>query len=89
MAKPNRPSAERLIEAPIIYADKVPTVSLNSGIVDLTLAATLIEVLEDDTRRKRLIVVADIKMPLAAATSLRDLLEKVILAAQPTSGAPN
>ena len=35
---------------------KVPAVSLNSGIVDLTLAATLIEVLEDDTRRKRLIV---------------------------------
>ena len=52
MAKPNRPSAERLIEAPIIYADKVPTVSLNSGIVDLTLAATLTEVLEDDTRQQ-------------------------------------
>ena len=90
MAKPNRPSAERLIEAPIIYADKVPTVSLNSGIVDLTLAATLTEVLEDDdTRRQRLIVVADIKMPLATATSLRDLLDKIILAAQPTPGGPN
>ena len=70
MAKPNRPSAERLIEAPIIYADKVPTVSLNSGIVDLTLAATLTEVLEDDTRRQRLIVVADIKMPLATAAEI-------------------
>ena len=89
MAKPNRPSAERLIEAPIIYADMVPAVSLNSGIVDLTLAATLIEVLEDETRRKRLIVVADIKMPLATATALRDLLDKIILAAQPTPGAPN
>ena len=89
MAKPNRPSAERLIEAPIIYADQVPAVSLNSGIVDLTLAATLIEVLEDDTRRKRLIVVADIKMPLATATSLRDLLDKIILAAHPTLGGPN
>ena len=89
MAKPNRPSAERLIEAPIIYADKVPTVSLNSGIVDLTLAATLTEVLEDDTRRQRLIVVADIKMPLATATALRDLLDKIILAAQPTPGGPN
>jgi hypothetical protein len=89
MAKPNRPTAERLIEAPIIYADKVPTASLNSGIVDLTLAATLTEVLEDDTRRQRLIVVADLKMPLATATSLRDLLDKIILAAQPTPGAPN
>ena len=90
MAKPNRPSAERLIEAPIIYADKVPTVSLNSGIVDLTLAATLTEVLEDgDTRRQRLIVVAAIKMPLATATSLRDLLDKIILAAQPTLGGAN
>ena len=88
MAKPNRPSAERLIEAPIIYADKVPAVSLNSGIVD-TLAATLTEVLEEDTRRQRLIVVADIKMPLATATSLRDLLDKIILAAQPTPGGPN
>ena len=89
MAKPNRPSAERLIEAPINYADKVPTVSLNGGIVDFTLAATLTEVLEDDTRRQRLIVVAAIKMPLATATSLRDLLDKIILAAQPTPGAPN
>ena len=89
MAKPNRPSAERLIEAPIIYADKVPTVSLNSGIVNLTLAATLTEVTEDDTRRQRLIVVADIKMPLATATSLRDLLDKIILVAQPTPGGPN
>lgn len=62
---------------------------LNSGIVDLTLAATLIEVLKDDTRRQRLIVVADIKMPLATATSLRGLLDKIILAAQPTLGGPN
>jgi len=54
-----------------------------------TLAATLIEVLEDETRRKRLIVVADIKMPLATATALRDLLDKIILAAQPTPGGPN
>jgi hypothetical protein len=61
----------------------------NSGIVDLTLAATLTEVLEDDTRRQRLVVVADLKMPLATAASLRDLLDKVILAAQPTPGQPN
>ena len=87
MAKPNRPSAERLIEAPIIHADKIPAVSLNGGIVDLTLA-TLIEVLEDENRRQRLIVVADIKMPLATATALRDLLDKIILAAQPTPGGP-
>ena len=89
MAKSNRPSAERLIEAPIIYADKVPAVSLTSGMVDLTLASTLIEVLQDDTRRQRLIVVADIKMPLATAAALRDLLDKIILAAQPTPGARN
>lgn len=89
MAKPDRPTAERLIEAPIIYADTVPTLSLNSGIVDLTLAATLTQVLDDDSRRKRLIVVADVKMPLATAISLRDLLDKLILAAQPTPGAPN
>jgi hypothetical protein len=55
----------------------------------VALAATLTEVLEDDTRRQRLIVVADIKMPLATATSLRDLLDKIILVAQPTPGGPN
>jgi hypothetical protein len=33
-------------------------------------------------------VVAAIKMPLATATSLRDLLDKIILAAQPTPGGP-
>jgi hypothetical protein len=75
--QPNRPIAERLIEAPINYADKVPTVSLNGGIVDFTLAATLTEVLEDGTRRQRVIVVADIEMPRATATSLRDLLDRL------------
>ena len=28
--KPNRPVAERLIEAPIIYCDTIPTVSLKT-----------------------------------------------------------
>jgi hypothetical protein len=88
MKKPSGPSVERLTEAPIIYCDTIPTVSLNSGIVDLTLAATLTEV-PDGIERKRLVVVADLKMPLSTAISLRDLLDKIALAAQPTPGPSN
>ena len=88
MKKPSGPSVERLTEAPIIYCDTIPTVSLNSGIVDLTLAATLTEV-PDGIERKRLVVVADLKMPLSTAISLRDLLDKIVLAAQPTPEASN
>lgn len=86
--KVERLTPERLIEAPIIYADNVPTVSLNAGIADLTLAATLTEVL-DGKQRKRSIVVADIKMPRATAIALYDMLGKIILASAPTTGGQN
>lgn len=87
--KPNRPVAERLIEAPIIYCDTIPIVSLNNGILDVTLAATLTEIEPDGAERKRLVVVADLKMPFATVSSLRDLLDKIILAALPTPGPSN
>lgn len=79
---------ERLIEAPIIYTDNVPTVALNAGILDLTLAATLTEVVEGK-QRKRSVVVADIKMPRATAVALYDMLGKIILASAPTVGRQN
>ena len=79
---------ERLTEAPIIYFDTIPTVSLSKNIVDITLAATLTE-MNADVQRKHLVVVADLKLPLATATTLRDLLNKIVLAGQPTPGPSN
>jgi hypothetical protein len=86
--KANSLRAERLIEAPIIFCDSIPTGSVSNGIVDLTLAATLTEVVGEG-KRKRLVVVADLKLPLAAAGSLHNLLGKLMLAVQPVTGGPN
>jgi hypothetical protein len=89
MRKPEAATAvERLIEAPIIYFDTIPSVSLTQNIVDITLAATLTE-LNDNVQRKRVVVVADLKLSLATATTLRDLLNKIVLAGQPTPGPAN
>jgi hypothetical protein len=87
--KTSKLTPERLIEAPIIFCDAVPTISVNNGIVDLTLAATLTEVVDDGNQRKRLVVVADLKLPLATATALHDLLGKLMLAVQPAAGGTN
>ena len=78
-----------MIEAPIIFCDAVPTVFVNNGVVDLTLAATLTEVVDDGNQRKRLVVVADLRLPLATAAVLHDLLGKLMLAVQPAPGGTN
>jgi hypothetical protein len=86
--KVESPRPERLIEAPIIFADTIPTLSLTAGILDVTLAATLVEII-DGTERKRCVVVADLKMPLPTAAKLHDMLGKIILASTPTAGGKN
>jgi len=74
---------ERLIEAPIIYFDTIPFISLTQNVVDITLAATLTE-MNADVQRKHLVVVAGLKLSLATALMLRDLLNKIAIAGQPT-----
>jgi hypothetical protein len=74
---------ERLIEAPIIYFDTIPSISLTQNIVDITLAATLTE-MNAGVQRKHLMVVANLKLSLGTALMLRNLLNKIGIAGQPT-----
>lgn len=77
----------RVVEAPVIFFDTVPTTQLRGGVVGITLAVQI-----GDPRTKaqeHVVSVANLRFPLAVAAQLRDLLEKVLLAATPTASTAN
>jgi hypothetical protein len=80
---------ERLLEAPIIYADAVPKFSVRQNIVSITLAATAVELVSKADASTHLIAVAGLRMTAATALQLRDLLDKALLVMQPIPGAAN
>jgi hypothetical protein len=80
---------ERLLDAPVVYCDAVPTIGLRGPIVSVTLAVTVGELVSKTNSESHLRAVADVRMPLAAAVQLRDSINKVLLAVVPTPGAAN
>ena len=80
---------ERLLEAPIIYADAVPKFFVREQIISVTLAATAVEVVSKADASTHLVAVADLRMTAATALQLRDLLDKALLAMRPIPGAAN
>jgi hypothetical protein len=80
---------ERLLEAPIIYADAVPKFSVRAQILSVTLAVTVGELVSQTDSANHLVAVADLRMTAATAHQLRDLLDKALLAMQPTPGPAN
>lgn len=75
-------------DTPIIFCDSVPEASYDAkgGIVDLSLATSLPQN-PRQTRPRPLVVVADLKMPLESAKTLRDVLDKIILYATAVGSA--
>jgi hypothetical protein len=80
---------ERLLEAPIIYADAVPKFGVRAGILSITLAVTVGEMVSNTNSANHLVAVADLRMTAATALQLRDLLDKVLLAMKPIPGPAN
>ena len=84
------PSLPRLLEAPILYFDSVPSAGKRGPIVAVQLASYVSEPATATTKsRDNLVAVAHLRFPLATAAALRDVLDKILLAAAPTSGGAN
>ena len=87
-AKPeNFVHVERLLEAPVIFFDAVPTAGVRGPIITVTLGLTVGELVSKGNSENHLIAVADLRMPIVAAVQLRDVLNKALLALAPTPGA--
>jgi hypothetical protein len=74
---------------PVVFADGVATYGIHSGVVHTTLAQKHILLTEDGTVREELSSVLGLRLTLAGARSLRDALDKMILAAQSAPATPH
>lgn len=80
---------ERYLDRPVIYFDAVPTGGVRAGILSLTLACHVGEPTSSTATTDHLLASAHLRLPIAAAAQLRDMLDKLLLAATPTSGPAN
>jgi hypothetical protein len=85
----NFPRIEGLLEAPVLYCDNVPTIGLRQGVVGLTLAVSVGELISKTDSTDHLLAVADVRMPMATAIKLRDVLSQMILTATGKPDATN
>ena len=80
---------ERLLEAPVIYFDAVPTVGFRGPVLSVTLALIVGEPVSKTNMENHMLAVSNLRMTAAAAEQLRDVLGQALLAAQATPGPAN
>src|ERR1700732_4884232 len=80
---------ERLLEAPVIYFDSVPTAGFRGPVLSVTLALIVGEAVSKTDTENHMLAVGNLRMTTAAAEQLRDVLGKALLAAHPTPGPAN
>jgi hypothetical protein len=83
------PHVDNLLEAPVIYFDVVPTMGIRGGILSALLAVHVGEPVTSRTTSDHVVAVANLRFTLATAASLRDVLDKILLAASATPGQAN
>jgi hypothetical protein len=86
---PPIPHVDNLLGAPVIYFDAIPTAGVRSGVFNALLAVHVGEPVTSTTTSDHLVAVANLRFTLATAASLRDVLDKVLLAASATPGQAN
>jgi hypothetical protein len=86
---PPMPRVDNLLEAPVIYFDAIPTAGVRGGVFNALLAVHVGEPVTSTTTSDHLVGVANLRFTLATAASLRDVLDKVLLAASATPGQAN
>jgi hypothetical protein len=72
-----------MVEAPIIYFEVCPTFGNNGGLINLMLAAGLIEPTGGNRVRSRIKAVAHLRMTATATIGLRDTIDKALLMCAP------
>jgi hypothetical protein len=81
-------NVHRFLEAPIVYFDSVPTVTIAGPVISLTLAATKFE-MKNGQQLTHHVAVADLRMSAAAAEAVVAMIQKILLAVQPTPAPAN
>ena len=85
-ADPNFLPIEGTMEAPIIFFEVCPTFGNNGGLINLMLAARLIDSAPHGKVASRVKAVAHLRMTAAAAVNLRDTLDRALaMGAKPES----
>jgi hypothetical protein len=80
---------DRLLEAPVIYFDSVPTAGFRGPVLSVTLALIVGDMVSKTNTETHMLAVGNLRMTAEAAEQLRDVLGKALLAAQPTPGPSN
>jgi hypothetical protein len=80
---------ERLLDAPVMYFDAVPTAGSRGPVLSVTLALIVGDMVWKMNAENHVLAVGNLRMTAGAAGQLRDVLGKALLAAQPTEGPAN
>ena len=83
------PPVDRYLDAPVIYFDAVPAANIRAGVLGMTLAVHVGETVSSTSTNDHVVAVANLRFSLIAAVQMRDLIDKLLLAAAPTPGAAN
>lgn len=83
------PHIDHLLEAPIIFFDAIPKVGMRGPILNALLAVHVGEPKTSTTTSDHVLAVANLRFTIGTAALLRDLLDKMLLAARSTPGPAN
>ena len=89
MKGPDFIHVERLLDAPVIYFDAVPTAGFRGPVLSVTLALIVGDVVSKTNTENHMLAVGNLRMTALAAEQLRDVLGKALLAARPIAGPAN
>jgi hypothetical protein len=87
--KPPAPAAQPfipvdgLINAPVIYFEACPTIGNNNGLINVMLATSLVEPVDNGGVATRIVAVAHLRMTTLGAINLRDSINNALLIGAP------
>lgn len=86
---PDVQHTDYLLQAPIVFFDAIPGAVLRGPVLSVVLATHVGVPETTTTTSDHLVAVANLRFTLTTAARLRDVLDKVLLAASPASGPAN
>jgi len=73
-------SVDKLVDAPIIFFDDVPSVGVRGSVLNAVLAVHIGELTASNQGTDHIVAVANLRFTAATAAKFRDMLDKVLLA---------
>lgn len=83
------PHVDRLVDAPVIFFDAVPTFGARAGVLNAVLAVHVSELTSAGQGKDHVVAVANLRFTAATALQLKEAVDKMLLATASTPGAAN